>query len=193
MGCYTPTLCHPKIKFICAGLKIVAILTGLKQGYSKHQCFLSLWEGRKDDLHYNVVAFSTDMEEEYTTLKTIMTDEKYFENNWKICCDLKVVNILQGIISKASFPKYFCFLCNWDLRYPHNHYTATHWTIRTEANSERLNLRNEPIIKDLDKILLPPLHIKLGIVKKFIEVAIKHSPEVFECLKTYSRNSATRK
>ncbi|KAK7792840.1 hypothetical protein R5R35_004415 [Gryllus longicercus] len=37
---------------ICCGLKVVAILTGVKQGFSKHQCFMCNWEGRKRELHY---------------------------------------------------------------------------------------------------------------------------------------------
>lgn len=41
----------------------------------------------------------------------------------------------------------------------------------------------EPIIENVDDILLPPLHIKLGIVKKFIETVVKNNDEVFECLK----------
>lgn len=37
---------------ICSDLKVVAILTGLKEGFPKHQCFYCLWEGRRTELHY---------------------------------------------------------------------------------------------------------------------------------------------
>lgn len=37
---------------ICCDLKVVAILTGIKRGFSKHQCFLCHWEGHQYKLHY---------------------------------------------------------------------------------------------------------------------------------------------
>lgn len=129
------------------------------------------------------LALGTNMHETYETLKDILEKIKYNEHKWKICCDLKVVNILQGVISKGGFPKYFCFLCNWDSRSKIDQYQCKHWIKRTSENEKRLNLFNKPLITNIDDILLPPLHIKLGIAKKFIEVAVKHSDEVFECLK----------
>jgi len=30
--------------YICADLKVVAILTGLQTGYTKHLCFLCMWD-----------------------------------------------------------------------------------------------------------------------------------------------------
>lgn len=128
------------------------------------------------------LAFSTDMHEDYETMKKILHDIKYEENAWKICCDLKVVNILQGIITKGGFPKYFCFLCNWDSRYKQDQYAATHWVPRDAYNQQKLGLRNEPSIKNVGDILLPPLHIKLGIAKKFIEVVVRDVAGAFESL-----------
>lgn len=52
---------------------------------------------------------------------------------------------------------------------------------RTKKN---FKLKNEPLIKETSDILLPPLHIKLGIASKFIKTAVKSSAEVFDCLKT---------
>lgn len=130
------------------------------------------------------LALGTNMKETYGTLRNILQKIKYAENNWKICCDLKVVNILQGVISKGGFPKYFCFLCNWDSRNKVDQYQCKHWVKRTPENEKQLKLVNEPLIKNTDDILLPPLNIKLGIAKKFIEVAVKHNEKVFDCLKT---------
>lgn len=129
------------------------------------------------------LALGTNMKETYETLDHILKKIKYIEHEWKICCDLKVVNILQGIINKGGFPKYFCFLCNWDSRSKLDQYQCKHWIKRTYDNEKQLKLLNEPLIKNIDDILLPPLHIKLGISKKFIEVAVKQNDEVFDCLK----------
>ncbi|KAI6653957.1 hypothetical protein LOD99_3133 [Oopsacas minuta] len=38
---------------ICAGLKVVAILTGLQSGYAKYCCFLCLWDSRDRKEHYS--------------------------------------------------------------------------------------------------------------------------------------------
>ena len=40
------------------------------------------------------------------------------------------------------------------------------------------------MIKDLDDILLPPLHMKLGIAGKFVEVVVKKVNGAFDCLKS---------
>ena len=103
---------------------------------------------------------------------------------WNICCDLKVVNILQGIIKKGGYPKYFCFLCNWNSRYTGNQYQRKDWEARTPELNKQLPLRNEPMIKDLDDILLPPLHIKLGIAGKFVAVVVKDIGDAYDCLKS---------
>ena len=129
------------------------------------------------------VAMGTNMKETYQTLNNILEKIKYKDHRWKICCDIKVVNILQGIISTGGFPKYFCFLCNWDSRYKGNHYKCHDWEARSPENKGKLRERNEPLIKNIDDILLPPLHIKLGIVGKFIETAVKDHDGVFDCLK----------
>lgn len=130
------------------------------------------------------LALGTNMKESYDTLNNILKKINYNDHKWKICCDLKVVNILRGIITKGGFPKYFCFLCNWDSRSKVDQYHCKDWVRRTPENKPQLKLVNDPLIKDINDILLPPLHIKLGIVKKFIEVAVKDDDEVFDCLKT---------
>mgnify|MGYP003623728426 FL=1 len=37
---------------ICADLKVVAIILGLQQGYTKYCCFLCEWDSRAKDKHY---------------------------------------------------------------------------------------------------------------------------------------------
>lgn len=139
------------------------------------------------------LAFGTNMKETYETLGSILKKIKYDDHKWKICCDLKVVNILQGVIAKGGFPKFFCFLCNWDSRSKIDHYLCHDYVKRTAENEKRLNLCNEPLIKNIDVILLPPLHIKLGIVSKFIQVAVKDEEEVYGCLQNIFPKLSTDK
>lgn len=68
-----------------------------------------------------VVAFSTNLKESYTTLIAIRDAIRYKEHLWKICCDLKVINILQGL--KAGSPRFFCYICTWDTRKKLDHYS----------------------------------------------------------------------
>lgn len=128
------------------------------------------------------LAFGTNMKESYETLADILDKIKYADHKWKICCDLKVINIMQGIIEKGGYPKFFCFLCIWNTR-EKNQYRTKDWKKRTPELNKQMNLRNKPLIENVEDILLPPLHIKLGIVKKFIEMAVKDVQGVFECLK----------
>lgn len=58
------------------------------------------------------LAYSTKLKESWTTLDQILKAIKYKDHKWKICCDLKVVNMLQGL--KKGYPKYFCYLCCWN-------------------------------------------------------------------------------
>ena len=48
------------------------------------------------------LAMGINIKEIYKTLKDIMEKIKYYENKWKICCDLKVINILKVIIDKGG-------------------------------------------------------------------------------------------
>ena len=38
---------------ICGDLKVIGLLLGLQTGYTKHQCFLCLWNSRDDEHHYD--------------------------------------------------------------------------------------------------------------------------------------------
>ena len=37
---------------ICGDLKVIAILLGMQLGYTKHCCFLCMWDSRDRKLHY---------------------------------------------------------------------------------------------------------------------------------------------
>lgn len=129
------------------------------------------------------VAYSTQLKESWNTLYDILQAIKYEDHKWKICSDLKVVNMLQGL--KMGFPKYFCYLCCWNTRNKDvDHYTHQ-WDSRTlNEKTANLGLIEEPMIENPEDILLPPLHLKLGILKKFLAIVVKNNDEIFKCLKT---------
>lgn len=63
-----------------------------------------------------------------------------------------------------------CYLCFWDSRYKGNHYLKRDWIMRAdyEINPFR-SVINVPLVAR-DNILIPPLHVKLGVVKNFLKV-----------------------
>ena len=135
------------------------------------------------------IALSTNTKESYASIKKILELVQYDLHKWKICCDLKVVAILCGL--QAGYTKNMCYLCLWDTRYSGNQYEKNDWPKRTEFQTMQNNLINKPLIP-IEKILLPPLHIKLGIVKNFIKSLDKNGPAFLELQKNFPRLSTMK-
>jgi len=62
---------------------------------------------------------------------------------------------------QGGYTKYTCFLCLWNSRADGEHYEKIHWTPRQELTPGRYNVIKESLVSR-QKVLLPPLHIKLG-------------------------------
>jgi hypothetical protein len=107
------------------------------------------------------IAYATNMTESYVTMEIILQIIKYKQYKWKICADLKVVGLLMGV--KRGFPKYQCFMCKWEGRERELHYTNYEWPSRTKYEVGKESIENKPLV-DPDSIILPPLHVKLGLV-----------------------------
>lgn len=127
------------------------------------------------------IAYSIDMKECYETMKIILQSIQYDQHKWKICCDIKVINILRGL--KGGYPKHMCFICDWDTRYSGDQYTCTSWKNREDvlAINPTLSMLHDALVP-IDDIYLPNLHIKLGICKKFVEKVTRRE-SAFHCLK----------
>lgn len=123
------------------------------------------------------VIYGTDIKETYCNIQTILKLIEYDKHQWVVCCDLKVVNILMGL--KGGFAKKQCFLCLWEGRRRDLHYVGHKWEARKNFDIGDNSVINNPLVP-ASKIVLPPLHIKLGIIKNFIKaldpegVAMKH-------------------
>ena len=71
-----------------------------------------------------------------------------------------MVNFLLG--KQFGFTKYPCFLCMWDSRDRALHYTKKDWPMQEElVPCKERNVINDPLV-DRDRIIFPPLHIKLN-------------------------------
>ncbi|GBN55326.1 hypothetical protein AVEN_28812-1 [Araneus ventricosus] len=79
---------------------------------------------------------------------------------------------------QAGYTKYPCFLCLWDSRARDLHWTKTDWSLRGALTPGEKNVINTTLVPP-KKVLLPYLHIKLGLMKKFI----KSLPKDAECFR----------
>ena len=98
-------------------------------------------------------------------MTALLDSLKYHEHKWKICGDLKVIAILLGM--QLGYTKHCCFLCMWDSRDRKLHYIKGDWPAKNLNPSEK-NAIAKPLVDPKD-VLLPPLHIKLGLMKNFVK------------------------
>ena len=87
-----------------------------------------------------------------------------------------MLGVLLGL--QNGYTKYFCFLCLWNSRADGEHYEKMHWPTRKELTSEMYNVIREPLVSR-EKVLLPPIHIKLALVKQFVKT-LNFEGEVFQ-------------
>lgn len=93
-----------------------------------------------------------------------------------------MVAFLMGL--QGGFTKYPCYICLWDSRDTKNHYNKKRWQFRHKNEKGKHNVIWEPLV-DAKQILMPPLHIKLGLMKQFVKAlnnesqAFKHLKEMF--------------
>lgn len=124
--------------------------------------------------------YSVSLKETYETMKLILDLIKYEDHQWRVNCDFKVLTLLAGM--QSGYTKYCCIFCKWDSRAKCNHYTKNDWEKRVDQNVGQYNVVHPPLVS-LEKILLPDLHIKLGIVKNFIKQLVRTDECSFHYLK----------
>jgi hypothetical protein len=112
------------------------------------------------------IGHSTSMKEQYENIKVVLEKLSYADHNWIICVDLKMVNFLLG--QQGGYTKFPCFYCLWDSRNDQNHWQRKEWPVRQTLEVGEKNVIREPLV-DRNRIILPPLHIKLGLMKQFVK------------------------
>ncbi|XP_061471112.1 uncharacterized protein LOC133379577 [Rhineura floridana] len=127
------------------------------------------------------IAYSTKLKEEYENIKMVLQKFCYHEHQWSICVDLKMVNFLLG--QQSGYKKYPCFICLWDSRAKRDHWKKVIWPSREHMTVGAVNIINKPLV-DREKFILPPLHIKLGLMKQFVKALDKDG----DCFKYICRS-----
>ena len=100
-------------------------------------------------------------------MEKILQLVKYYNYNWKICCDSAVVSLLIGM--KRRYSKYQCYLCIRERRKTQFHYTKYEWERRTSYVNDEYSVINTPLVEEASSVIIPPLHVKLGFIKKFLK------------------------
>lgn len=127
------------------------------------------------------LAHSVMLKENYESVKMVLQVLKYEQYAWPVIGDFKMVGFLVGM--QGGYTKYPCYLCLWDSRADALHYQQHSWPQRSEFQIGQHNVKNKPIVEP-DRILMPPLHIKLGLMKQFVK-ALRQDSEAFQYLKTF--------
>ena len=97
-------------------------------------------------------------------MKILMEAVNYDKFKWQICGDLKVIALLLRL---QGFTKYCCFIYEWDSGARSLHYSRKDWPARKSLEPGVMNVENQPLVEP-SKILLPSMHLKLGLMKNFV-------------------------
>lgn len=148
------------------------------------------------------IAYSKRLNESYENLKFLLEKIKYTQYEWQIVADFKVIGMLMGL--KKGWSTYPCFLCLWNSRQPQKHYTQNSWpsrknesiiftsSPRTVAIANKFSVISNALVKR-EKIIFPPLHIKLGLFQQFMKTMVKalNDPETVKKW-LYSKRNKTK-
>jgi len=135
------------------------------------------------------VAYSTTLKESYVSVKTLLSAIKYEDYGWEVIGDFKMIGFLMGL--QKGWTKHPCFLCLWDSRDVDSHYVRKDWPERVSFEVGQKNVMAERLVEPT-KVLLPPLHIKLGLVKQFI-TGLDPESAAFQCLSDIFPNLSAAK
>lgn len=125
------------------------------------------------------LAYAAHMKETYANMELLLQMIQYERYSWHICGDLKVIALVLGL--QLGYTKFCCFLCEWDSRDRENHFVKKQWPKRLNLKPGEKNVLYQPLVNP-EKIYLPPLHIKLGLMKNFVKAMDRHG-EGFHYLK----------
>ena len=126
------------------------------------------------------IAYSENLRESHKTMVILLEHIKYDTYNWHICGELKVIELLLGM--QPGYTKYCSFVCEWDSRGRQKDLPLSDELIPAKKSVSHQHL------VDPKKVLLPSLHIKLGLIKNFVKAMVNTTKKV-KVSSTSSRNS----
>ena len=121
------------------------------------------------------IAHSVQMKEDRESVKILLELIQYSDHNWDVCGDFIVIVFPLGL--QGGYTKHSCFLGLWNSRVDEQYYSVKNWPARKDLKPGSHNVLNSSLI-ERSKILLPTLHIKLGLAKQFVK-ALKPTSRAF--------------
>ena len=116
------------------------------------------------------LAHSVHLKETYENVKTVLNVLKYDQYNWEVIGDFKMIAFLMGMQGVSrNIPATFVFGI---AEIPKPTIKSKYGQNVRNLLLERKNVKNIPLINP-KKVLLPPLHIKLGLIKQFVKALDK--------------------
>ncbi|GFG37439.1 hypothetical protein Cfor_07168 [Coptotermes formosanus] len=115
-------------------------------------------------------AHSVSMKETYESKVVILNAMNCEGYGRQVCGDLRVTAVLLGL--QGGFTKYCCCLCLWDSRATEQHLIRKERPQRTSFEPATSNVKHAPLV-DPNNVLLPPFHIKPGLMKYSVKSMVK--------------------
>lgn len=135
------------------------------------------------------IGYSLTETETYSCFKNLLQLISYENFQWKICADFKVIGLLMGL--QSGYTKHPCFLCEWDSRARTHHFIVKQWPERVRYEIGHKNVVNQPLV-DPKNIILPPLHIKLGLCKNFVKAIRENEGAINYLVKLFPAMSVNK-
>ena len=117
------------------------------------------------------IGHSITPKEQYQSMKIVLQKLAYEEHQWHICVDFKMVKFLLG--RQTGYTKFPCFLCLWNSRAREEHWVKKNWPLRKTMSVGASYIINKQLVSR-DNIILPPLHIKLVLMKQYVKALNKN-------------------
>jgi hypothetical protein len=108
----------------------------------------------------------------------LLKSVNYKAHGWLVCGDFKVIALLLDL--QVGYTKIPHFLCEWDSWAKSEHWERCGCPPRKSLTPGLKNETQEPLV-DCDKVLLPLLHIKLGIMVQFVQ-SLEKDGDCFKCV-----------
>lgn len=135
------------------------------------------------------IGYAAYMKETYDNMKQLLCRVNYEKFKWHISGDLKVIAILLGL--QQGYTKFCCFLCMWDSRARACHYKQKEWPMRQSLEPGKDNVINKTLVES-SKVILPALHVKLGLMKNFVKAMDKTGEAFLYLRKKFPRLSEAK-
>ncbi|GFG35895.1 hypothetical protein Cfor_05254 [Coptotermes formosanus] len=123
-------------------------------------------------------------------MKILLEAIQYNVHLWNISGDLKVTGMLMGM--QGGFTRFCCFLCLWDSRSTAEHHITHDWEPRNTYKPGKDSAQPIPLVNPM-KIFLPPLPIKLRLIRCLVKAMAKTNSRGFQYLTKKLPNISTAK